>query len=110
MKDLDLRSLRKTLTETNWAMFERQKSTLADTAEEVPVLWDILYFINAIQDAVIKDGLLDEVEVFPSRDERMSIEMQAFHNAVGAFEREQEANASKHRSLRIRRLCDICGE
>ena len=110
MKDLDLRSLRKTLTETNWAMVERQKSTLADTAKEVPILWDILYFINAIQDAVVKDGLLDEVEVFPSRDKRVSIEMQAFHNAVDAFEREQEANASKHRSLRIRRLCDICGE
>jgi len=88
MKDLDLRSLRKTLTETNWAMVERQKRTLADTAEEVPVLWDILYFIDAIQDAVVEDGLLSEVEVFPSL--KRSKDLTAFHEAVDAF-------ASKHK-------------
>ena len=113
MKDLDLRSLRKTLTETNWAMFERQKSTLADTAEEVPILWDILYFIDAIQDAVVKDGLLDEVEVFPSRDKRVSIEMQAkmqaFEDAVDAFKRKQEAREEiPFPDLDIK--CEICGE
>ena len=118
MKDLDLRSLRKTLTETNWAMFERQKRTLADTAEEVPVLWDILYFIDAIQDAVVKDGLLKEVEVFPSKYDRarmvVAAKMQAFEDAVDAFERKQEANAFKHREeipfpdLDIK--CEICGE
>ncbi len=69
--------VRKVLENTDWPLFSEQKSelisavvekTLNDEVTKINGLDGILNFIDALQDAIVEEGLVSEIEMFGKGD------------------------------------------